>query len=53
MFGTLNLHLVRDRQAELLREADERRLAARTVEREPRDQPARRIRGLRTRLSLA
>lgn len=53
MFGTLTLHQVRDRQDELIREADERRLAARTVKREQRETPPRRILGLRIRLSLA
>jgi hypothetical protein len=53
MFGTHNLQLVRIRQEALIREADERRLAARTVERERRDTPVRRVLGLRIRLSFA
>lgn len=53
MFGTMNREMVHIRQAELLREADERRLAARINRREQRDEPVRRVRGLRIRLSLA
>jgi hypothetical protein len=53
MFGTINREMVHIRQAELLREAEERRLAARINRREQRDEPERRVLGLRIRLSLA